>query len=110
MAGDRRDDDAGAIAWPGFVDILSSVLMMFLFFILITTFVMYSLNAQSRKKMEAETQKRIDVAVSTEMKRKSKSFLREKLLLKSLKRVLKRIFMSSHNKTQTKPLNNKTRL
>ncbi len=70
MAGDRRDDDAGAIAWPGFVDILSSVLMMFLFFILITTFVMYALNAQSRKRMEAETQQKIDMAVSAEMKKK----------------------------------------
>lgn len=70
MAGDRRDDDAGAIAWPGFVDILSSVLMMFLFFILITTFVMYALNAQSRKRMEAETQQKIDMAVSKEMKKK----------------------------------------
>ena len=48
MAGDRRDDDAGAIAWPGVVDMLSSVLVMFLFFILITKFAMYSLNAQCR--------------------------------------------------------------
>ncbi len=85
MAGDRRDDDAGAIAWPGFVDILSSVLMMFLFFILITTFVMYSLNAQSRKKMEAETQKRIDVAVSAEMKKKIEELLAGKITPEELK-------------------------
>ncbi|MCK5518908.1 MAG: hypothetical protein KAI61_05785, partial [Alphaproteobacteria bacterium] len=30
------DGDVGASAWPGFVDILSSVLIMFVFFLMIT--------------------------------------------------------------------------
>lgn len=75
MAGDRRDDDAGAIAWPGFVDILSSVLMMFLFFIMITTFVMFSMNAQLRKRMHEESKQQIAQAVSGEMRKKLEQLL-----------------------------------
>lgn len=32
----RREDDMSALAWPGFVDILSAVVIMFVFFLLIT--------------------------------------------------------------------------
>ena len=32
---DRREDDLSAIAWPGFVDILSAVIIMFVFFLMI---------------------------------------------------------------------------
>lgn len=88
MAGDRRDDDAGAIAWPGFVDILSSVLMMFLFFILITTFVMYSLNIQFRKKVEAETQIKINMAVSDEVRKKIEELAAGNITIEELKKSL----------------------
>lgn len=41
--GDRREEDAdlSAIAWPGFVDILSAVIIMFVFFVLITAVALY---------------------------------------------------------------------
>jgi len=39
--GDRREDDLSAIAWPGFVDILSSVIIMFVFFLLIVATALY---------------------------------------------------------------------
>lgn len=32
---ERRQDDLSAIAWPGFVDILSAVIIMFVFFLMI---------------------------------------------------------------------------
>lgn len=41
MSGDRREDDYAAIAWPGFVDVLSSALIMFVFFVLITAVALY---------------------------------------------------------------------
>jgi len=40
VAGDDGEDMA-ALAWPGFVDILSAVLMMFVFFVMITAVVLY---------------------------------------------------------------------
>lgn len=38
---ERREDDYAAIAWPGFVDVLSAVLLMFVFFVLITAVALY---------------------------------------------------------------------
>ena len=38
---DSEDDDMGAIAWPGFVDILSSVIIMFVFFLMIIAGALY---------------------------------------------------------------------
>jgi len=39
--GRREGDDMSTIAWPGFVDILSSVIIMFVFFVLITATALY---------------------------------------------------------------------
>lgn len=75
MSGDRRDDDAGAIAWPGFVDILSSVMIMFLFFMLITSLVMFGMNIEYRKKMRKETEAKFSELVSEELKEKLKELL-----------------------------------
>jgi len=41
MAGGGDDEDMGALAWPGFVDILSSVLIMFVFLVLIIAVALY---------------------------------------------------------------------
>jgi len=40
MSGDE-DEDLGSIAWPGFVDILSSVIIMFVFFVLVVASALY---------------------------------------------------------------------
>ena len=37
----RREDDLSAIAWPGFVDILSAVIIMFVFFVMVTAVALY---------------------------------------------------------------------
>jgi len=37
----RREDDLSAIAWPGFVDILSAVIIMFVFFLMIVATALY---------------------------------------------------------------------
>lgn len=41
MAGGNDENDLSAIAWPGFVDILSAVIIMFVFFVLIIAVVLY---------------------------------------------------------------------
>ncbi len=41
MSADTDEEDFSAIAWPGFVDILSSVIIMFVFFMLIIAAVLY---------------------------------------------------------------------
>lgn len=75
MPGDRRDDDAGAIAWPGFVDILSSVMIMFLFFMLITSIVMYGLNIQFREEMKKQNEQKLSELASEELREKLKELL-----------------------------------
>ncbi len=41
MATSEDPDDVSSITWPGFVDIMSSVIMMFIFFVLITSVALY---------------------------------------------------------------------
>ena len=41
MATSEDADDISSISWPGFVDIMSSVIMMFIFFVLITSVALY---------------------------------------------------------------------
>ena len=49
---DRREEDA-EIPWPSFVDILSSVIIMFVFFIMITTIIMATLTMETKQSMES---------------------------------------------------------
>ena len=51
----RREDDFGAIAWPGFVDILSAVIIMFVFFVMITASALYFHILIFKSKIESET-------------------------------------------------------
>lgn len=65
---DRRDEDSGAIAWPGFVDILSAVIIMFIFFVMITAIVMFALSVEHQKAMEEQNEERLQEMVSDEIK------------------------------------------
>ena len=67
MVGDRRDDDAGAIAWPGFVDILSAVIMMFVFFVMITSIVMYVLSVEYKKSLSKQNEERVSKMVTEQL-------------------------------------------
>lgn len=53
---DRREDDLAAQAWPGFVDILSSTVIMFVFFVLIVVVVLFlfTIKFTSTVKSQAE--------------------------------------------------------
>lgn len=41
MSDESEDEDLGAMAWPGFVDILSSVIIMFVFFVMVVASALY---------------------------------------------------------------------
>jgi len=49
---DRRDDDMEAHAWPGFVDILSAVIIMFVFFVLVIAIILSILSIERVKDKE----------------------------------------------------------
>ncbi len=41
MSADEGEEDLGSMAWPGFVDILSSVIIMFVFFVMVVASALY---------------------------------------------------------------------
>lgn len=61
---DRREDDhdMAALAWPGFVDILSAVIIMFVFFVMVIAVILYihtikfTATVQARTKQELQEQ------------------------------------------------------
>ncbi|MCE7887361.1 MAG: hypothetical protein DYH13_07660 [Alphaproteobacteria bacterium PRO2] len=64
---ESKDGDFSAIAWPGFVDILSTVIMMFLFFIMIVSIVMYVMSMQFKKDVAQQSQQKIVEQVNQEL-------------------------------------------
>jgi len=52
-----EDGDLNEVAMPGFVDILSSVITVFMFFMLITSAVMFFLSLQIKKNAVEEIKK-----------------------------------------------------
>jgi len=64
---DRRDEDSGAIAWPGFVDILSAVIIIFIFFVMITSIIMFFLSIEFKKNLKKQNDEQVEKMVSKEM-------------------------------------------
>ena len=64
---ESKDGDFSAIAWPGFVDILSTVIMMFLFFIMIVSIVMYVMSMEFKKTVEKEGEQKVATQVTEEL-------------------------------------------
>jgi regulator of replication initiation timing len=64
MATSEDADDISSISWPGFVDIMSSVIMMFIFFVLITSVALYFHTITYKSKIMAQiagmTQKSVE--------------------------------------------------
>ena len=57
---DRREEDAGAIAWPGFVDILSAVIIMFVFFVMILAIIMFVMTIKHKESVEVQKRQEIE--------------------------------------------------
>jgi hypothetical protein len=75
MSGNRRSEDAGEVPWPALVDLLTSVLITFMFFILVTTVAMSAMtmkvqvdqthqHEESKKVSETAVVSATDVAVT----------------------------------------------
>ncbi len=64
---DRRDDDTGEVAWPGFVDILSAVIIMFVFFVMITAIVMYALSVEHKESLSQQSEQKLQKMLTEEV-------------------------------------------
>jgi hypothetical protein len=62
------EGDLGDVAMPGFVDILSSVLTVFMFFMMLTAAIMFMLTLELKKNLVKEKQDALQQAVSQEVK------------------------------------------
>ena len=54
-------DDVSGITWPGFVDIMSSVIMMFIFFVLVTSVALYFHTITYKSKILGQIQQMVDI-------------------------------------------------
>jgi hypothetical protein len=59
------DGDMGAMAWPGFVDILSAVIIMFVFFVMVIVVVLYIYTIKFTATVEAQAEQRIQQTVES---------------------------------------------
>ncbi|MAH04721.1 MAG: hypothetical protein VX740_00470 [Pseudomonadota bacterium] len=59
MAGGGDDDDMSGNAWPGFVDILSATVIMFVFFVMITAILMSVMSMDYREKIKSAAESEI---------------------------------------------------
>lgn len=80
--GGGSDDDPGAMAWPGFVDVLSSVLIMFVFFLMITAVALYFHTVLFKGKIQAQNQKIITEEVTEQTQTNLNQLTQENIELK----------------------------
>ena len=79
------DGDLNAVAMPGFIDILSSVITVFMFFMLITSAVMFFLSMKIKKDAQEEVKQAKDDAKKKEAEAKDAMTKEMKDLLEKLK-------------------------
>ncbi len=60
---DRREDDMAAQAWPGFVDILSATVIMFVFFVLIIVVVLFLYTIKYTAVIELKAEQMIEETI-----------------------------------------------
>lgn len=76
------EDDVSGHAWPGFVDVLSSTLIMFVFFLLIVAVALNLHVMMFKAKLEATTKELIEQRVKSEKSSEAKQLEEENKLLK----------------------------
>lgn len=81
--GGAEEDDLGAMAWPGFVDILSSVLIMFVFFLMLTAVALAFHTALFKSKIKAEFAQKTEQQVKEEVQNTAAQLLEENRNLKA---------------------------
>ena len=70
-------DDVSGITWPGFVDIMSSVIMMFIFFVLITAVALYFHTITYKSKLLAQIQQLTEMKVENKSSEQDKKTIAE---------------------------------
>ena len=60
---DRRQDDMAAQAWPGYVDILSATVIMFVFFVMVIVVVLYLYTIKFTSTVQQQAEKRIQETI-----------------------------------------------
>lgn len=93
--GGGEEENLEANAWPGFVDILSSVMIMFVFFLMITATALYFHTIQFKSKVLSNNAK----VVSDQVDEKVQDLIIEN---KILKEQIQQLSESSAPKTETK--------
>lgn len=100
MKSESEEGDLGDVAMPGFVDILSSVLTVFMFFMMLTAAIMFLLSIQLRQNLIEEKKKEVDASVSVEIEELLKKLKSGEINIEDLKQ------QAQKNRTLT--LENKT--
>lgn len=83
MSDGGDDGDLSAIAWPGFVDILSAVIIMFVFFVLITASALYFHIIIFKSKIISEIESETETKAQEMSKEMNKEITQENQELKS---------------------------
>jgi len=60
---DRREDDMAAQAWPGYVDILSSTVIMFVFFVMVIVVVLYLYTIKFTATVQQQAEQKIQETI-----------------------------------------------
>lgn len=82
----ESDDPESTIPWPGFVDILSTVIIVFVFFMMMTSVIIFVLSEQAKQAAVSEAQKRAESP--SEVDQKSNKISPEKELSPDISNLL----------------------
>lgn len=82
--GEGGEDDLAAMAWPGFVDVLSSVLIMFVFFLMLTAVALAFHTAMYKSKIKAQFVQETEKKVEAEVKDTAATLIEENQQLKQM--------------------------
>jgi len=96
MSADTEDDAGGAIPWPGFVDILSAVIMVFIFFVMVTVVIITQLD---KKKEEFNSFSEKEITEVEELSQEQIiALIKEKQVLQ---KKLEEIYFTQDNNTKS---------
>ncbi len=97
--GEGGEDDLAAMAWPGFVDILSSVLIMFVFFLMLTAIALAFHTAMFKSKFKEKFAQETAQQVKEKVASTSASLVEENQQLKAM---LEEAQAAAQNKDEAK--------
>lgn len=98
MSADIEDDAGGEIPWPGFVDILSAVIMVFIFFVMVTVVIITQLD-KKKEEFNSVSETEIDITEVEELSQKQIiALIKEK---QELQKKLEEIYFTQDNNSKS---------